>query len=467
MRIILPVLLVALLAAPAAAGLVEEGRAKMDQNQPEKALETFRKALKANPESLDAACGVAEAQLELDKPDDAISAAQTALDIERGKPLPWLLLAEAYSLKASHLAAAGAAGSQIRLCFADANRFADKALSIDPRIPGAYIVKAEAATGDFRKDDAIAFLRKEAEIDPKGAEAPFRIGRHLFQAKDYEGATASFADAVKRDPTHTQSWKWMGTTWEWREDAEKALAAYAKALVYGPDEYSFKRIQKKAGARRDMLMTKVLAELDARIAAAPKDPDPLYAKGDVLVRMGRRADGIAEIKKAVELDPEGFYPYRTLHALALQGNLQEGMALLEWLFAARPNADVANDLGLTHRDRTRNYKKSLEWYLKASELAPENVDILNDTGLIYQYHMRDNAKAMTYYEKVLDLGRTKHAQQLSWNRPPRGYLDSLENMALIYIEQGKKQEALKLLNELLEFQPDRRVALDLMRRAQG
>jgi tetratricopeptide (TPR) repeat protein len=98
------------------------------------------------------------------------------------------------------------------------------------------------------------------------------------------------------------------------------------------------------------------------------------------------------------------------------------------------SGDAANNLGFYYRE-VRQYGRSLAWYLKSCERAPENQDILNDTGLIYLYHRpRERANGLPYFEKVLAL--VLQGDQ----KPERGYWDALENLAKHYWEVDRRPE---------------------------
>jgi tetratricopeptide (TPR) repeat protein len=188
----------------------------------------------------------------------------------------------------------------------------------------------------------------------------------------------------------------------------------------------------------------------------------------VLQDLGKPEEAIAAFRKSLELHPNNPYPYDQLMLSALdelrRGDVTGALELMEWMYGVKKDAKVANNIGLTHRDRTHDYRKALDWYLKASELAPRDVDILNDTGLIYQYHMGNPDKALEFYEKVLKIARNDHRGEIEMGQPPRGYGDALENMGLIYIERKQWDKAKEVLDELLGYYPSRPVAKRLRSR---
>jgi tetratricopeptide (TPR) repeat protein len=492
MRILIAVTLCTLLAGLAVAGPASDGRALLKKGEIDKAIELLEKAAKVDEESLEIVLALGDAYLAAERADDAVTAASDAVDIDIDSAPGWLLWAKAYALKAEQIKAANGAGRDIRLCFADANKGAGMALKLDPKIAGAHIVKAQAAIGEFDTELAMKELRLEMEVCPKGAEAPQLLGNLLFDKKDFDGAIAAYKKSLENDPDNALAWKWLGMSHEWAKNRPAAAQAYYEAVRRNhTDAYAMERllktsITKEGNSTAIELFTKLVEELggvkkvqaasaarklawlhgengddaealailDALIRTNPSDSNNHVYRAEALLKKSDDKSAIESLKKAILIDKEAKWPYDRLHQVALRtarSNPPATIAHLEWLFGIRANADVANNLGFTHRDGTRNFKQSLRWYLKASELAPRNVDILNDTGLIYQYHFNEFGKAMKFYEDALKIGRSDHAAKIAAKNPPRGYGDALENMAIICASRKQYKRANELLDELLGY----------------
>ena len=119
--------------------------------------------------------------------------------------------------------------------------------------------------------------------------------------------------------------------------------------------------------------------------------------------------------------------------------MDERKALVELLGAARAEDPVFwNDVGLMHRDISKDYRASLEAYLKAAPLAPDDQGIQNDTGLIYLYHGKsigeDPKQSLPYFQ------RTFQMVQEDGQAPTMGYRDALENLAVYYMDVEKDPE---------------------------
>jgi tetratricopeptide (TPR) repeat protein len=128
---------------------------------------------------------------------------------------------------------------------------------------------------------------------------------------------------------------------------------------------------------------------------------------------------------------------------------------------APTRGDFWNNYGLICRD-TGHYEESYRAYLRAVELAPDDPRAVNDCYLLLLYHLhRDLDLAEREFIRAEDLARAKFdAANQGGDEPPiadaRGVLgDVLVNLARLYSEQGRMQEAGEHWNELRAVDPGR------------
>ncbi|MEM5367572.1 tetratricopeptide repeat protein [Paraburkholderia azotifigens] len=110
--------------------------------------------------------------------------------------------------------------------------------------------------------------------------------------------------------------------------------------------------------------TAALAQLDARIAANPRDAQAKFKRATVLARLNRDDDAIAAFTELTQTYPELPEPYNNLAALyAKQGRYTEARAALETAVKASPGYGLAyenlGDLYLRLADQAYRRAQSL------------------------------------------------------------------------------------------------------------
>jgi tetratricopeptide (TPR) repeat protein len=468
-------------AAPAAAeeapDLVAKGRVLLGKGDGTGAREAFAAALKKDGKSVEARRGAAEASLLLGQPDEAVDHAFAGLSLVENRDAGlWLLAARGFLLKGDSLPATQA--QEIRDAYADARAKGAEALKRDPGLTLARVVvsKALRLTGDsvgaatvleeglakspedfdllfeqgfvnIKRTDyaaALGSFTAAAAADPKSGEAHFQKGFCLLFLKRASESYACFVEAAIADPANRKPLQYLGkyakdgsvphlrAILKARPDHAWAHAYLAFYLAHGKDE---------AGA---------LAASRAAQAAGPKDVDLVAWHGQVLEILGKAEEGRAAFRKALETNAACSLAYTRLFDWALnpgsKATLPERKEWIDFLTKVRPeDGALWNNVGLFHRDMTKDYRKSLEAYLKSAALSPDDQGFQNDTGLIYLYHGKqigeDPAKGLPFFEKTLSLVDD------DGQSPLMGFRDTLENLAHYYMTVEKNPEKALLYAE--------------------
>lgn len=153
--------------------------------------------------------------------------------------------------------------------------------------------------------EAIPLFQRALAADPKEARAGLLLGRCQNAAKQYAEAAKTLTDALHRDPNLQEA------------DLELAVADYHQ--------------EDFAGARAALEKARPGLTGDARFQ--------LY-DGLVLLREGKRSEGIAALQRARRIDPKGVEPTASyVEGLALenQGERGEAKDAMERVIATDPN----------------------------------------------------------------------------------------------------------------------------------
>jgi tetratricopeptide (TPR) repeat protein len=151
---------------------------------------------------------------------------------------------------------------------------------------------------------AIKDYDKAIELNPSEPGSFIDRGYAYYDLKRYRQAVADFSQAIDLAPEDAANWNercWARAVWG--EKLDDALADCEQALELDPlnayafDSRAFIRLKQRDWAQAE-------ADYEAAMAIDESYASPHYGRGIALIRLGRQADGEAELARAAELDPE-------------------------------------------------------------------------------------------------------------------------------------------------------------------
>ena len=227
--------------------------------------------------------------------DDAQKLLQRAVDLDPNYTLAWQLLAETYFLQADfgwvrdRLAALGRA-----------RQLDDKLLQLDPECASAYGLRARLELRwelpEYNPEAALADARKGVELGPNDGYGHWTLGFVLYLLGHFDEATGEFATALRLSPHPHISWPGLHAV---------ALSA--------------------AGHHEQ-----AIAEVEAAIAAHPKNPLGPFFRGIVEAWAGHYAEAAISFERARELDPDSAQYAFLLAAVYDQlGRVDDAISLFE------------------------------------------------------------------------------------------------------------------------------------------
>lgn len=111
-----------------------------------------------------------------------------------------------------------------------------------------YIKKGLEAANNGNYDQAIEYLKKAVDLDPKKTEAHFNLGVVYANKKDYDNAIKEIDEAIKANSNNISAHYVMAMLQEKKKEKEKALAEWKKVLDLNPDK-DMKEVAEKHSKR--------------------------------------------------------------------------------------------------------------------------------------------------------------------------------------------------------------------------
>jgi len=209
------------------------------------------------------------------------------------------------------------------------------------------------------------------------------------------------------------------------------------------------------------------------IAARPANGDAHNILGVSLAGLGRTDDAVAELKRAIKINPQAPSYHANLGEILRQaGKLDEAADALQSAIKLDPNnAQALNNLGIIEYEK-RRFKQAVDYYRRALALNPNMSEALNNLGnalrltgdidgALHAYQEALTQRAV-YPEVYNNLGtllqqdrkfeEAEHALRKAIQQNAR-YIEAHNNLAQLLFGQNNEVEALRVLSEALKFAP--------------
>jgi eukaryotic-like serine/threonine-protein kinase len=259
------------------------------EGQTSLAMEQAQKAMALEPRSAEAYGALAQVYQAEGRKDDAITAVQRAIDLAPDQAL-WPLRLGGYYFDAGDLKNAAAQWQK------SADLDDDNALAyLNLGLVNVQLDKLSDAHDDFEK---------VIDIQPT-ASAYNALGMVLMLEAKYSDAVKMNQKAVDIDPQSYESEADLASSYQWSNQHDKAMQAYAKAIALGEAQ--------RTKTPDDALLLVQLADFYASsgksdlsllrlrkgLALAPDDPNIQYRAGETYEILGQRGKAIQLIAQAI------------------------------------------------------------------------------------------------------------------------------------------------------------------------
>jgi len=165
-----------------------------------------------------------------------------------------------------------------------------------------------------------------------------------------------------------------------------------------------------------------------------------YNLGVVFAQQGRTKEAIAQLQKALAIEPDYAEPHFDLGNIFLQqGRIEEAIAYYQKALTINPDdADIHNNLGNVFLQQGR-MDEAISSYQKALAINPNYAEAHNNLGKAFRQQGRLE-EAITHFQKALTI------------KPD--YAEIHNNLGVVFAQQGRTKEAIAQLQKALAIEPD-------------
>jgi predicted TPR repeat methyltransferase len=185
----------------------------------------------------------------------------------------------------------------------------------------------------------------------------------------------------------------------------------------------------------------------------PEHPEALHYSGILAHQQGRSTEGIALIRRSLEIGPDRADCYSNLGIIfKAQGRIDDAVEAYQRAIALRPDhANAYSNLGVLLRAQGK-LAEAEDAYRTAVRLNPGHVDAYHNLGVLLESDGR-TSEAVWCYCKVTTL--------TPWHPEARRL------MALAHVKLGELDKARALFQEWVDKEPENPVALHMLAACSG
>ncbi len=393
------------------------GEQKLDE-----AIEYSDKALRLTPYNPDAIALSAKLKIGKGEIDDAI------LQLERATEIEPELAGLHYQLALAYLAGDKSIKASASLT---------QTLALDPGHREATLIQASLNAKEGEPENAIISLEKLLEQNPENVHAQSLLAQIHFSEGQHEEALEIYQALAQQLPSSPQPPQLaaevllrMGKTAEAREALETSLERNVQFLP-ALERITDLDISEK---QYDAAISRIVSQL----ADYPDASVLHFLKGKVHINSGNSENGVASLKKAIELQPT----LRLAHLLlathySSSDQVENALRQLNALIDVNPKDVVALlQIGTLH-EKQKDFAAARDTFESMLKIDPKHAVALNNLAYINSEFFEDFDKAYDLAMRARDLlpNDPSTADTLGWINYKRGDYD----MALSLVQESVRK----------------------------
>ena len=343
-----------------------------------KAIEEYKLALNADPNSAQLADDLADLYFRVGRVRDAESTARTLLKSSPSDLTAHRLLGRIYLRQLGEGEGASAAASSNVLDQAIAEF--QKIVAIEPKSVEDHMVLGQLYTVKHQPDKAEAEFKTAQAIEPESEEVVLNLAHLYADSGDLPHAIKTI-EAIPADGRTPKMEFTLGTLYDQMKQPTDAVAAFQRAADMDPGNAQAIDALAQALLNNNQLEL-ALKQYKLLADANPDDADPLIHIAEIERRQGKYDDALAVVRKARKMDPN-----------SLEAGFNEGL-LLDILDHLDDSAqtfqqmvDVTSHANGAYTDEEKNNRSIF----------------LERLGAVYLEESKTD-QAVAVYQKMVDLG---------------------------------------------------------------
>lgn len=283
-----------------------------------------------------------------------------------------------------------------------------------------YLVRGSEALEDDDFETAAAAFARAVEEDPEGFQAYRGLSYAVEKLGDLKGAIRHLETALEKATTgdaendrreRAEILHVLGGLTALAGDDAAAAEHFARALELAPDKPAT-RLKLANALARTGRFAEALEQYDRLLASHPELAGDLYSRrATTLVNLGRRAEAVADFRRAVEAAPDDAQ-LRLRFAEALEFLGETEAAGEQWAAAARLTGDDAERARLLAEDGRRlatqgRYDEAIAQLTESLRLVPGAAPVRSELASVLGHLGRFDA-AVAEFRKVIE-AEPRHA----------------------------------------------------------
>lgn len=277
-----------------------------------------------------------------------------------------------------------------------------KALSINPEGYVAWSVLGYAYRNSNETAKAVEAFQQALHINPKDAIAWYNLGLSFMHTGEDKKATWAYQNAVKFNPDFDYGWYQLGLSFAHTGENAKAITSYQKAVQINP-EFAYAWSKLGLSFMNIGEAEKAIEAIQKAIIIESENADFWYYLGLVNGNIGQTAKAIEVLKKAVNINPKHANAWAVLGYVYDQKD-ETTKALEAYQHALRINPENAEywfGIGVEYGKMGQSLK-AIEAFQNAVTLNPEYADVWYNLGIAYK-ELNQKDKVIEVYQRLKEL----------------------------------------------------------------